>query len=152
MTAARLARIAGFTLVLLMAAASARAANCRITTVPSIAFGPYDVFDKNPVTTWGTLSWSCNKDTTVRITLGPSVNGSLVPRNMLGGIGGADILPYNLYLDATFSIVWGDDSNGTQSYLVTGTSGSPRVYGRIPAGQDVSAGPYTDTVVITVDY
>ena len=40
---------------------------------------------------------------------------------------------------------------GSLTLTATG-SGNVSVYGRIPAGQAVPAGTYTDTVVITLDF
>ncbi len=67
---------------------------------------------------------------------------------------GADQLQYNLYLDPSRSTVWGDGSAGTSQY---GPSSPPNassvllnIYGRMPARQNVRAGSYSDTVVITI--
>ncbi len=146
-----LERLACLTFALLLIAGSARAASCRITTVPTFVFPQYDVFG-DAVNVMGTLVWSCNKVTTVRITFGPSLDGTLMPRHMIGGQTGTDKLAYNLYTDATYGIVWGDDSPGTQSYTNTADTDSVRIFGLIKKGEDVSPGAYTDTVVVTVNY
>jgi spore coat protein U-like protein len=72
---------------------------------------------------------------------------------------GANSLSYNLYFSSAYTQVWGDGSSGT----VRGTAtlfvspGAPRtvsgaIYGRAPAAQDVAAGTYADTIVVTVTY
>ncbi len=65
-------------------------------------------------------------------------------------------LGYNIYTGAGYATVWGDGSNGsvTQSFnsiLSLGSIGFTG-YGRIPAGQYVAAGPYTDRITVTVSY
>lgn len=67
---------------------------------------------------------------------------------------GSEILNYNLYRDSTRSTIWGDGTGGSQTY----TRSNPplnqninvNVFGRIPAGQDVSAGSYGATVTATI--
>jgi spore coat protein U-like protein len=68
--------------------------------------------------------------------------------------GGVDLLTYNLYTDAAATTVWGDDTGGTATQKLAGNSPSATltVFGKADAGQDVPAGSYTDTVVITVNF
>ena len=65
-------------------------------------------------------------------------------------------LNYNIYADPGFATVWGDGSSGsvTQTFNSVLSLGSINFtgYGRIPAGQYVAAGPYTDVVTVTVSY
>ena len=67
---------------------------------------------------------------------------------------GADIMNYNLYTDAARSTIWGDATSGTSHYgpikpIVTDTI---TIFGRVPAGQDATAGNYTDTVIATINF
>ena len=73
---------------------------------------------------------------------------------------GANTLNYNLYIDNTYTTVWGDGTTGT---LVAGgllldalglTPGVTfTVYGRIPGRQlTVPPGTYTDSLTVTVTY
>jgi hypothetical protein len=56
--------------------------------------------------------------------------------------------------DSYIAVFWGDGTGGTQAY----TQSNPQlnrnirvdVFGRIPAGQDVTAGSYTATVTATI--
>jgi len=63
---------------------------------------------------------------------------------------------YNLYTNASHTIVFGDGTGGTGT--VTGTLswfGNPvavSVYGLIPALQNVSAGFFADQVTVTIDF
>lgn len=68
---------------------------------------------------------------------------------------GSDLLDYNLFTDPAMTRIWGDGTGGT--YVVnrrvrTWRVRWIRVYGRIPAGQDVPAGSYTDNVRVTIFY
>ncbi len=65
---------------------------------------------------------------------------------------GASRLPYNLYTDASYNLVWGDKSAGTAVVGGSAATASHTVYGRIPRKQNVGAGVYADTVVVTVSF
>ena len=73
-------------------------------------------------------------------------------------LNGATPLSYNLYSDPTRLIVWGNGAVGAAVTLTGGTvsAGQRRftrtIYGRISALQNVRAGPYGDTLVITVTF
>jgi spore coat protein U-like protein len=91
----------------------------------------------------------------VDLSRGASVSYS--PRDLVSG---TSTLHYNLYIDATRTVVWGDTSGGTAS--VSGSlqlqsplgvaSASHTVYGRIFGGQNVVPGAYADSILLTVVY
>lgn len=85
----------------------------------------------------------------VEISAGSS--GSYATRRMKSGNAGLD---YNLYTSPTRTTVWGDGRNGTGSVKVHRRDGtvSLTVYGRIPAGQNVRAGTYADTLIVSIDF
>lgn len=122
---------------------------------PGISFSPYDVFLTAPDDTVGNLTISCNESPppTVTVMLGASPNsGSFNPRQMAGPGG---FLNYNLYTDAGYSSIWGDGSNSTGTMSAKITKGRPitfKIYGRIPPLQDVSAGQYSDTLIVTINW
>ena len=67
---------------------------------------------------------------------------------------GTDFLAYELYQDGSRSTVWGD-SGGAVNNPGAAPSSAARtltVYGRVSAGQSVSVGSYSDTVVATVTF
>jgi spore coat protein U-like protein len=122
-----------------------------------ILFPAYDVFGKAPVDAVGELRYTCapnqkNVTPTIRITFGPAAGGGFV-RTMLHG---PDTLKYNLYLDAGRTLEWGDGSAGTGAYVgaccAVGKFATMSVYGRIPAGQDVSAGTYVDSLLLSIEF
>jgi spore coat protein U-like protein len=59
---------------------------------------------------------------------------------------------YNLFTDPSHLSIWGDGSPGTSLVSFSGTSGSRTIYGRIPAGQNVSVGTYGDTITVTLTF
>ncbi len=141
--------------VVALAAADARATtSCTFSTVVGVSFGSYDVFDVFPLDSAGGLTFVCQgvgAADTIVIDLGRGNAGTFLPRQMLG-VGTA--LTYNLYLDAARSAIWGDGTSGSSHYgPVTPTSGigvTVPIYGRVPARQNVAAGSYADTIVVTI--
>jgi spore coat protein U-like protein len=66
-------------------------------------------------------------------------------------------LNYNIYTTSGYSTVWGDGNNGTIAVTYNGVLlqlGSTQLtaYGKAPAGQFVTPGMYTDTIMVTVTY
>ncbi len=70
---------------------------------------------------------------------------------------GSSHLGYNIYTDNGYGTVWGDGTDGsvTQSYdgtLLTLGSIGFTAWGKVPAGQFLTHGPYTDKITVTVSY
>ena len=67
-----------------------------------------------------------------------------------------ETLNYNIYLDATHRQVWGTGEGPTEVYIDSnppnGTPVTVPAFGRIFPGQDVHAGPYTDTVGVRIHF
>lgn len=127
--------------------------SCTVTTT-AVAFGVYDPIVTNasaPLDATGTVVVTCTKGAGSRIDLNTGSNASGSVRRMAGG---GDFLTYELYQDTTRTTVWGSGSGAGQT--ITGApSKAPRtftVFGRVPAGQDVVAGAYADTVVATINF
>ena len=139
-------------LLLLGAAVPARAA-CTISTT-TLAFGSYNVFATTPLDSTGTVTYRCTPiGLLIQISLDRGGAPTFNPRRMLRG---AEPLNYNLYRDAARTTIWGDGTGGTQIYSVIVTPPARPVdvpiYGRIPVGQDVTAGPYTNTITATINF
>lgn len=65
-----------------------------------------------------------------------------------------DLINYSLYNESTRTTNW-DDTGGAGVVAVASATGLPEVhtvYGRIAAGQYVTAGSYADTITVTVTY
>jgi spore coat protein U-like protein len=137
-------------IALLLVPATAHAAGCTISTT-SINFGAYDVFSSGPTDSTATITYRCNGNSAVAIGITRGQSDTFNPRIMAKGL---ENLGYNLYLDSSHSTVWGDTGSGTQIYYDPSAPNNKNVtitiFGRIPAGQDVSAGSYSDSVVAVV--
>lgn len=144
--------------VLLAAFAAGRAdAACNVAAT-GINFGAYDVFSPAPVDSTGSVTVSCDDipPANVVIAIGPGGAGTFLPRRMRHA-SLPDVLTYNVFTSSSMAVVWGDGTGGS----ATVTAGRipknrpPRpitLYGRIPAAQNVSAGSYSDTLVITITW
>lgn len=62
----------------------------------------------------------------------------------------AQQVSYNLYTNATYSVIW-DDVVGV-SQVATGQVVTIPVYGLVPAQSTPAVGTYTDTVQVTVSW
>lgn len=127
-------------------------ANCSINTNP-LAFGSYDpvvVHATSPLDAAGGVSITCTKGATTPIAMDLGLNPSGSTRRMVSG---GDYLTYELYQDSGRTTVWG--TGGSSFTPPVAPSKAARlfpVYGRVPAGQDVRAGAYSDTVTATVNF
>ncbi len=134
--------------------ASAQAsASCTISAT-SVNFGNYNVFNGAAVDSTGTITYTCNAQASnITITLSKGASSSYSPRLMSKG---AETLSYNLFRDAARTNVWGDGTGGTSVYTRNNPPNNNPVnvpvYGQIPAGQDVSAGSFSDTVTAVINF
>jgi spore coat protein U-like protein len=130
--------------------------NCTITALP-VLVGSYDPIvanDTAPVANAsGTLTVRCTKGTSYWVTLdnGTNFDGAapLFPGRSMKHDTLAEYLNYELYTDAGRTAVW------NTSTAATAGSRAPillTVYARVPGGQDVPEGTYTDTVTATVNF
>ncbi len=116
----------------------------------AVAFGTYAATQLDQTGTLGVLCTS-SVPYTIALDAGAGTGASITARKMTSS-GGAT-LNYNLYRETGRSSNWGN-TNTTDTVAGTGTGllQSVTVYGRIPAGQSVVAGVYTDTVTVTLSY
>lgn len=147
-------------LVVLLAAAAlapggARAEPaCIFGTSTALAFGTYDPLSSLPADSTSTLSYRCPRNPPpLRILIDRGLTGSYAARELRQG---AEVLLYNVYLDAQRTIVWGDGTDGSRVGPMITTQGdggtlSVYVFGRIPAGQDAVAGVYADTLRVSFE-
>jgi len=143
--------VAALTTVL---AQPAHAATCSIGSIVGLIFGSYDVLSGSALDSAGSVTYRCDNVSVldaIRIHLSAGSSPSFQPRTLQQG---GNSLQYNLYLDPSRSAVWGDGSAGTSQYGPTlppeGSSVQLNIYGRVPSRQNVYAGSYSDTVVITI--
>jgi len=135
------------------------AAGCSVSS-SGAAFGVYTPTNATATTTTATVSVTCQAAIQIAvayvISLGPGSSGSVAARTMLGGI---SRMSYQLYTNPTFSTVWGDGTNGSQTVsdgyllnILTPVTNNYTAYGRIPALQNLSPATYTDTVIVQITY
>lgn len=149
----------GVVLSLMPAPAPALGLNCNVSAT-GVAFGNYNPTNGTPTDATGNVHVFCTvllvsvlAQTNISLSTGGS--GSFTPRKMSSG---ANQLNYNLYKEASHTTIWGDGTGGTGIFTdnvtiaVLGTSIDHAIYGRIPAGQYVPAGGYTDTITVTVEF
>lgn len=139
------------------------AASCRITASPDLAFPDYDPVDTHATTAQNgqsSISVRCTKGTVATVALGQGNNaatGSTCAAPLRQMASGAERLRYDLYQNGARTTVWGcQTTSPSNAQTFTSTSSvTPTVlqtYGRIPPGQDVASGAYTDTVSIAVTF
>jgi len=116
---------------------------CTISSVTDLDFGTYDVTSATDDDDGaGDVSFRCTKGTVYDVY----ITGA---RTMTDG---TDTLSFEMYTDAGRTAAWASSAPGSG-----GTAGSNApitldIYGRITALQDVQAGTYNGTVVVTVEY
>ncbi len=129
---------------------------CTISTT-AVAFGTYLPTSSSPRDGTGTIELLCPLTVLApQVALGTGSSGTYSPRSMASG---ASQLNYNLYTTAARTTVWGNGSSGTSALTLSGPTLSGlqwrytrTIYGRIPPVQNVSAGTYGDTLVVTVTF
>lgn len=127
-------------------------------TATGVSFGNYNALSPSGTNSTGTVRVRC----TLLVALGGSYTISLstgssgnYARRVLRN--GASSLGYNLFTDANRTIIWGDDTGGSSSMtrsfsallLIDQTT---TVYARIPSGQNVPSGVYSDSIIVTITY
>jgi spore coat protein U-like protein len=141
--------------LLCLSLAGVAGAACTVSAT-GVNFGSYDVFVATPIDSTGTVTVTCDQapPPDVVIAIGPSgTSGAFIPRQMRCA-SSSDRLNYNLFTNAGRSSVWGDGAAGTSTVLLKNvTKNRPvvtTIYGRIPPGQDVSVGTYSDSLTVTI--
>lgn len=131
------------------------ASRCRVESAASLRFGAYTSTDHKPLDTTSYVSYSCHDvdpGDVIYLQFSRSRSGDFMPRRFTGPGPGFE---YNIYLDAARTAVWGDGTAGTVDYEAhppEGRTVTVPVYGRIAPGQNVWAGAYDDTLVVTLVY
>jgi spore coat protein U-like protein len=125
-------------------------ANCTISA-GALAFGAYDPVVANASTNLdqtSTITVACTKGSTGTVSLDNGTNFSGGLRRMKAG---ANFLNYEMYNDSARTTVW--NATNTVSYTAASkATSSLTLYGRVPSGQDVPVGSYSDTVVATITF
>ena len=128
--------------------ASAQAPSCTISAT-SVNFGNYNVFNGTALDSTGTITYRCNA-TAANITISLTQGAEHHVQSAADVTRAPRSSSYNLYQNAARTNIWGDGTSGTAVYSRANPPNNSNVnvtvYGRVPAGQDVSAGTFSDTV------
>ena len=131
------------------------AAACSVSAT-GVDFGAYDVFATTPRDSTGTVTVTCDQSppADIVVAIGPSgTSGGFIPRQMRSPAS-TDRLHYNLFVNPGKSTVWGDGAPGTSTVFLKNVKKNrpvvTTIYGRIPPGQDVSVGSYSDSLTVTI--
>jgi spore coat protein U-like protein len=136
---------------------AAVANSCAISSTTAVAFGTYDPLLATNNDNTGSVSVRCTKGTTYHVALAQGANPTgastcTAPARQMSD-GGTERLGYDLYTNVGRTTVWGcTTTNDVDVTSASSAANAMTVYGRIPAGQDVATGSYTDTVVVTVTF
>lgn len=133
-------------------------ANCNFTSSNTMDFG--DTYDptgahlSNPLGGAVVVDVRCTKGASVSIGLSNGLNSANAPLGSTRAMRfNADYLGYDFYKENTYTTLVTDIGAGMVTFISPGNAPNPvTVYGKIPGGQDVPAGVYQDTVVVTVNY
>ena len=128
-------------------------ANCTVSS-SAVSFGSVNPISGSNYDAAGSITVTCTSGTGWVATsgVGAGSGATYASRRMTSG---ANLLNYNLYVDAARTNVWGDGSGTTFTIANSGTGAAQavNVYGRVPSGQTtVPPGAYADTVAVTVTY
>lgn len=120
-------------------------ASCSVSA-SNLAFGSYT--GTANVDQTSTISVTCTNGTDYSVALNDGANASGSTRRMVNG--GTNYLTYEMYSNAGRTTVW----NAASPVAGTGNGSAQSItlYGRVPSGQNVPAGSYSDTVQVTVTY
>jgi spore coat protein U-like protein len=124
-----------------------------IVAVTPLAFGAYDPTSGSAKDGTSTITVTCTSGTSFTVGLnGGSTSGATVTTRQM--VNGASRLNYALYSDVSHSTNWGNTPGGDTptATMATAVPSILTVYGRVGASQNVPAGAYTDSVIVTVNY
>lgn len=127
-------------------------ASCRFISISNISFANYNVFSALPNTGGiGSLSLKCDdeKHTFYEVALSTGQSNNYATRFMKSGV---NKLNYNLYTNASRTVVWGNGTGGSGILKLGEHNTLLAIYGLIPGGQDAATGLYTDSIIASVDF
>ena len=126
-------------------------------TATGVAFGSYNPISPTPDDGTGSITVVCHpNDHGPQVALSAGNSGSFATRNLRNG---STSLGYNLYTSAARNIVWGNGSGGSDTVTLSGGTVNHGqrtfirdIFGRIPTAQQVAAGVYNRSIMVTVTF
>ncbi len=113
-------------------------------------FGTYVAGQSNPLDATATLRVTDCPVGSVRVELDGGGSGNVKNRRLSDGRGNA--LAYQIYTDPGMRQIAGTGRNGRSLSLGSDNGARLTLYARIPGGQVVPEGTYTDTVQVTMSF
>lgn len=149
-----------FTLLLTMTrvalGAGPAAGTCIFGAVSGINFGTYSPVSSELSTNSGTVTVQC---TPAGKNFGYALYFSTGKSNTFSNsyLNSSPVFTYNLYSAPSYTTVLGNGTSNTVVYYVNDIKGKGysvdwSVYGYLPIAQAISAGTYSDTIILTVAY
>ncbi len=121
-----------------------------IVAATALAFGNYS---GTLINATSTISATCTKTTAYNVGLNAGTGTGATVTNRKMTAPSLSTLNYSLFRDAARTMNWGNTvGTDTVPGSGSGTAQTLTVYGRIPAGQYVTPGSYTDTITVTLTY
>lgn len=133
----------------MMTSAISAYAACSVNS-SGLNFGNYDPSAALDKLGAGTIAVNCSLASAYTISLSAG-QGTFSNRTLKDG---RNSLSYNLFIDVTRLLIWGDGTAVTSTVGGVGTGANVNVtaYGKMPAQQNVRVGSYSDAVVITIAF
>lgn len=123
---------------------------CIVTTGTALAFATISTSAATNETTPGTITIVCTATRSgLTVTLGAGGNAASSQRRMADGLG--HYLPYNVHSDSGHASAVAVDGEIYNGGVTSAVPVLIPVYGQVPAGA-YSAGVYSDTVLVTLEY
>lgn len=127
---------------------------CNLRSVQPVLFGAYNPLSANPLDAQSSITVRCTGlgIGILRIQMGPGLAGTVGNRQMQQG---SFRLPYGLYTNNARTTAWGDGTAGTSAVVrlvFTGLEFTQQIYGRIPPAQNMPVGPYSDQLIVQLDF
>ncbi len=122
--------------------------NCSISG-GQLAFGTYVSGQSAALDAQGTINYVNCPQGVIKVELDNGQNASGGQRRMKSG---NSFLVYEIYKTNGRTTRWGAGAEALDLQILQAGSGSIAVYGRIPGGQQVPAGNYSDSVTITLTF
>jgi spore coat protein U-like protein len=124
---------------------------CVLTLPSTLSFGSVSYLDQS-ATASADMAIKCTAGTNATISLdaGQGTGASTATRYLQNG---SEQIEYSLYKDSSHTQIWGSLNGERTLHTGNGSEASLTVYGStVASGTTPSAGEYTDTITVTVDY
>lgn len=113
-------------------------------------FGTYSGGQASAVDAAGSIRYLGCGTGALTFSLDGGASGTETARTMQSATGAS--LGYQLYRNTARTLPWGTGANAMTLQLLVAGSGDIPIYGRIPGGQEVAAGSYSDAINVTLTF